>query len=468
MVLSPLLLLALGCAPKQPTSTAAPATAAAPAAGDTWGASEPAAAPEPVAAPEPASTAPVSRLSPSASRVLTDSAAQLSTGDRARAEAALPGLLELARENPDVAEVQYNLGLAYQLKGETENARKAWSRATEIDPAFSRAWLNLGVLSARAGRMDMALATFQTGTRYNYRDIELRVATVEALRQLKRFDDAIAAGKAALGINSKAKDVYTALARVYLETDRADLAQFILEKALIEIKSAGMDAGLHAALGKVYRAKGFDGDALNEFRKALELDPYQLDALQALGSYYLDNRAFSDATPIWERVVAQVPSQVGPRINLGISYRGEQRYEDARRTYEECLRIDPRDPEPYRNLAVLYGDYLKDYDTAVSTIEQYRKAGGGPAAELDKWAETLKKEKQRRDRADERKRQDEEKKRREAEEAAKKAAEPAPAPTAPVEPAPSEPNPWPAPAPSEPAPSEPAPTGDPNPWGGGG
>lgn len=457
---SPLLLaLALvGCGPKTPPATnptagvpteptpvaAAPATPAATPAPAAVPAEAPA-APKPA---EPVGPDPGGKMAANDRRVLNDAVAMLTTQDPSKAQEALGRLQGLAGNYPDVAVVHYNMGLAYYFMGQPDQARKSWLRSTEIDPAYAKGWLNLGNLSAIEKRTDMALASYQAGLRYAPDDLDLHVAAIGALRQLKRYDDAIAEAKTALRINSKAINVYNQLALVYIDTKQYDLARFVLEKAKVDIQGAEQNAQLLAAMGEVYLRLGYPGDALASFKKALDIDPFQLAALQFLANYYLDNHSFDDATPLWERVCGRLPMEAGPRVNLGISYRGQKRYEDAKRAYEEALRLDPRNPEPLRNLAVLYGDHMKAYDAAVQAIEDYRKAGGGPTAELDAWITSLRKEQKKAD--DKRRREEEKRKREEAEKA--KAVEPAPAP-------PPE-----APAPAQP---QPAPGGD-SPWGGGG
>lgn len=443
------LLVLAGCprtgatpAPVEPTP--APAPAPAPSAGEepsAWGTT-----PAPAATPTAESAAP-SRLPPADQRQLADAVAMLQTQDASKAQIALERLQALQSQHPDVASIHYNVGLALAVLGRSEEARRAWVRATEVDPSYARAWLNLGVLNARNGRSDLALASYQSGLRYAPDALELHAAAIGALREQKRFDEAVAQARAALKINSKALRIYNELALVYLDTGKLDLARFVLEKALSEIEGAAGDAQLHASLGQVFYRQGYPGNALESFKKALDLDPLQVTALQFLGSYHLDNRAYADAAPIWERVCGLMPMEAGPRINLGIAYRGLGRYEEARRAYEEALRLDPKNPEPLRNLAVLYGDYMKAYDAAVQALEDYRKAGG-PGAEVDAWIQSVRKEQKR---AEERKRKEEERKRKEAE----AAAPPAPA-------AESAPQPEPAPAP------QPAPSGNDDPWGSGG
>ncbi|MDP2306375.1 MAG: tetratricopeptide repeat protein [Pseudomonadota bacterium] len=473
-----LLLLALfaGCVPKAPVPTAAVQPAApadtAPAPTATSVVST-----EPVPVTDPAATAGTAAAPPTAAsgkdevaRKVNVAVSLLTSEDESRAQRALELLKTEVTENPDVAAIHYNIGVAHQRLGQEAEARRAWTRATEVDPTFAKAWLNLGVLSMSAGRADLALASFQAGARYAPESIDLRVATISALRQLVRFDEAIAEAKAALGINSKAIPVYNELALVYLDTKQYDLARFTLQKAQNDIDGAKGNARLYAVLGEVYYRLDYTGDALQSFQKALELDPYQLPALLYLAGYYMDNRSWTDATPLLERAMRIAPKDGGIQLNLGISYRGEGRFEDAKKAYLEALRLSPADPEPYRNLGVLYGDYMKAYDAALQSIEDYRRAGGKPPEELDAWVASIRKEQKRVD--DKRRREDERQKKEEAER--RKESEPvvvppvldeggAPAPGSDPAPAPgSDPAPVPGPAPVP----VPAPDGGADPWGG--
>ena len=434
-------LLLAGCGPKTPpitTPTGGVPTEPTPVAVETTATTPAAVEPaRPAPKAEPAGPDAGGKMTPNDRRTLNDAVAMLTTQDPTKAQVALGRLQGLAGNYPDVSVVYYNMGLAYFYMGQPDQARKAWLRSTEIDPGYGKGWLNLGNLSATEGRTDMALASYQAGLRYAPEDLDLHVAAIGALRQLKRYDDAVAEAKTGLKINSKAINVYNQLALVYLDTRQYELARFVLEKAKVDIQGAEQNAPLLAAMGEIYLRLGYPGDALASFKKALDIDPFQLAALQFLANYYLDNRSYDDATPLWERVCGRLPLEAGPRINLGISYRGQRRFEDAKRAYEEAMRLDPRNPEPLRNLAVLYGDYMKAYDAAVQAIEDYRKAGGGPAAELDAWVTAVRKEQKKAE--DNARREADKRKREEADKL--KPTEPAPAPE-PSQPTPGGGSPW--------------------------
>jgi tetratricopeptide (TPR) repeat protein len=463
------LLMLTGCPPKVASTTATvtgpasepvspePATvveAAGTAPAPATPTAESAAAGEPAA--EEAATDP---FKPDDRRQLDDAVAMLTTKDPNKAQQALERLTALASGYPDQAAIPYNSGVGWLIQGNEDQAKKAWLRATEIDPAYDKAWLNLGLLNQRSGRADLALANFQSGLRYNARSVDLQVAAINSLREQKRYDEAIRQARSALSVNSRAIPLFCNLALVYLETKQLDLAKFLLEKADADL-NGDSNAQLHATLGQVYYLKGDSGAAEQEFKQALSIDPFQIAALQFLGTYYLDNRAYDDATPLWERATAAAPKDAGIHINLGICYRGLGRFEDAKKQYEIALELDRKNPEPWRDLAVLYGDYMKAYDAAVDAIQQYRASGGGPASELDAWVASIQKIK---DKAEKARKREEERKKREADEAmraadeASKAAAEAALKPAPGQEAPAADTPWGAASTSAPPVPSPAP-----------
>ncbi len=351
-------------------------------------------------------------------REMEDVATLLAAPNQNNVQTALGRLESMANTHPNSAVVFYNLGLSYYHLGRRSDARQAWRKSAQLDPKMVKAWLNLGSMSLQDKDAAGALEIYQTGLRSSPNDVSLRVGAIAALRELKRYDEAIAQAKAALYINSNSVDVYNNLAHVYLDTNQVDLATFVLTKALASVPGADASANLHALMGEVFYRRGLRADAVLSYEKSLQLDPNQLSALLFQASYFLDNRAYADALPLLERAVALSPNHTGARINLGIAFRGLGRYEDAKRVYEEALAVDPLNPEPHRNLAVLYGDYMKAYDAAVDAIEKYRRAGGGPAAELDEWVASIRKEQKK---IADKKKRDEDRSRKEAERAARDA-----------------------------------------------
>ena len=72
--------------------------------------------------------------------------------------------LEVVPENPVV---NYNRGLAQQLAGSIEAAVVAYRAATEIQPQFTEAWINLSQALKLLGRFSQALEAAEQAVQLN-------------------------------------------------------------------------------------------------------------------------------------------------------------------------------------------------------------------------------------------------------------------------------------------------------------
>lgn len=60
-------------------------------------------------------------------------------------------------------DAHFDLGLAYQRIGQTEQAISEYQEALKLEPAMVKAYTNLGNLYARKGLIDQAIETYKTG-----------------------------------------------------------------------------------------------------------------------------------------------------------------------------------------------------------------------------------------------------------------------------------------------------------------
>lgn len=356
---------------------------------------------------EPATPAPPSEeeLLAEAGKQLQEAAGLLTTRRSQDAQRSVGLLKGISQKYPDNALAFYNLGLAYQTLGENSDARKAYLRATDIHPSLGDAWLNLGAMRRNDGDNQRAMQYYRAGLRNDSENMQLRSALVSVLRQLGKYDQAVDEAKKALIVNANSLEIYNNLALVYLAQAEAGidvptklaLSQFYLERA--KGKSGGdQHARVQCNLGRVYEMKGLLFQATAAYQEAMKMDPDLVQCSLYLTAIYLDSRNYGDAIPFLERAAALEPENAAIHLNLGISYRGASRYEDARREYNRVLELEPENVEPTLNLAILVGDYLKQFEEAVTLYEAYRDGGGTRAALVDGYIAATLKEKKRIDR----------------------------------------------------------------------
>jgi tetratricopeptide (TPR) repeat protein len=400
--------LALSACKKQPPEAAA---AAAPTEAQ---ASEAPTAEGSAAAPMVPSEAPEQRLQ----RVMAESVEALKLGDPTQAARVVEELKALTSMAPDAAEIPYNIGIAYELLGDDTNARKAYLRATDVDPTLGAAWLNLGAMAEERGEYDRALQSYEAGLRHDPENADLIVGVIGALRRQGRYAQAVTEAKRALGQNANNVNIYNNLGLVYLAQGQTELASFVYQKALNSVEGASNNAFLHANLGKVYLAREEDYLAQQELEQALRLDPRMVPAMVDLAQLHMNDRNWSDAATLLERARTEAPSDAAILTNLGICYRGLGRLEEAQALYQQALDANPRNADPYLNMAVLQGDYMRAYDAALASIDRYVAAGGQDRTLADTWRAELIDAKAKYEKELERKRKrDEREAKRKAEEA---------------------------------------------------
>jgi tetratricopeptide (TPR) repeat protein len=396
-----------GCPPKVPVENPA--------------STGPAPAPEPVAG-EPVAPAPVEPTAPVAppeggtEAQVAAAVALIDKGSPADLERAIQ-ILEPAAAQDNTGVARVDLGIAYQKRGDLARAGNQYQAVIAAHPDNGDAWAYLAAVQQLQGQDSAAQQTVKQGIQNSPENVALRIALINQLREAGRVDEAIEESKRALQINAKSLGVYNAFGLCYLERKDYTLARFILQKAVQEIEGAEGSAFLQTNLGWTYFLQGNVPQATFHLKKAVEIDANLGPALVYLSKIYMEDHNFSDTIPLLENAARLDPTNADIQLTLGVAYRGMGRLEDAETAYRRALSLDPANPAPHFNLAVLVGDYRKNYEGAISEFTQYIAANGPDKALAEQYIKDIQKEKElsekRAKAAEETKKREEERKRKE-------------------------------------------------------
>jgi Tfp pilus assembly protein PilF len=427
------------------------------------------------AAPEPPEPEPVRSYDPAVQEAFGRAARAADQGDAATAERELR---EALSREPRADFAWTNLGIL-QERTSVKEAEASYRKALSFSPDQDRAWDALGRLMCRTGRCDAFIQEARARTQKRPAARGPRNALAFALVQTGSLEEAAAEAKRVLKDDERNVRAMQVLAQVFARQKKWELARTVLENArLIDPR----DAATHNALGLVQlqlKTTTLRAQAMESFATAARLKPDFAEALSNHGAILNEAQDFESAVPLLERAVAAAPDYAPAHMNLGNAYRGTGKLEQARAAYERVLALQPKDVDPWFNLAILYldsevpnVDTIVRYETAMQHFETFTKSGGKDER-VEQYVKDAKKaiekEKRRRERAEKDKLRKAEKDAREAEKraaeeaAAKKAAEEAEkkaaeeaakkaadeAARAPAEPVPAEP----APAAAPPSPS---------------
>lgn len=106
----------------------------------------------------------------------------------------------------------------------------------------------------------------------------------------------------------------------------------------------------------------------SEILELIRREPKDLEHYHTLGLYYLNHRAFKDATDIFEYLVSHDPANAEYLHRLGFSYYKTGRFSEAAKRYEESLSLDSSQPKRYYNLGVAQ-ESLGKYQEAILAFE---------------------------------------------------------------------------------------------------
>ena len=179
---------------------------------------------------------------------------------------------------PDFAAAHVALGNILWQMGRLEEAIAAYSTAIQIKPDLSLAYLNLGQLYHGVGRNDEALLTFQRGLKINADDAEILPKMIGVLADLGRYEDALAA--------------------------HAHLASL-----------RPHDAVTHQSLGEIFLAQQNAAAAVQEFRRATEIDPKLESAWNWLGRALQSQGKFDEAAKCYRYILDSCPG-----ASIGLAY----------------------------------------------------------------------------------------------------------------------------------------------------
>jgi len=123
-------------------------------------------------------------------------------------------------------------------------------------------------------------------------------------------------------------------------------------------------------LGTIYLTEIKDYPAaIENFERALEIQPEMGEALVNLGTAQTKLGKTSEAIANYKRAIELFPNRVAPKANLGKIYFLNNRLEEAKVSFEDAIATDPWFIESYNGLGAVYVK-LGDLDLAREQFEQ--------------------------------------------------------------------------------------------------
>jgi tetratricopeptide (TPR) repeat protein len=266
--------------------------------------------------------------------------------------------------NPSLARA-----LTFHSQNRLPEAEPFYREVLKQQPENAHALEGLGVLVFQLGRAAEAVELFSKAATLRPGTPLLHANLGEALRVMKRLDEASAELQKAYRLDPTLFQTWNSLG--LLAHDRRQFAE--AERAFREaLRLRPNFAAGYINLGNTFQARQRPGEAIEAFRAALKIEPENFIALTNLGQVLGDLGKASlldEAETACRKAVRLAPHLPHVHTNLGNVLRHQGRLDDALACYKKALALDPRHPGARGSI----GHILKEQGNYAEADQVFRR-----------------------------------------------------------------------------------------------
>jgi tetratricopeptide (TPR) repeat protein len=186
----------------------------------------------------------------------------------------------------------------------------------------------------------------------------------------KQYADAIKFYQHALDLDATSTDGLQGVMNTYIAEKQVDTA---VAAAKAQIAKSPNSSGFYDLLGTaLYQKKDFSGAAA-AFRKAIDLDKNNSDALLKLAQAQAAEGSVSQALATYEQSMKDHPRDISFYILAGMLYESQRNWDEAKILYQQALNIQPDNPLASNNLAYLMLQHGGNVDVALAMAQTARR-----------------------------------------------------------------------------------------------
>jgi tetratricopeptide (TPR) repeat protein/MFS family permease len=218
-----------------------------------------------------------------------------------------------AKMLPLIGSANYNLGIAFSKKGQTDAAINQFQEAIHLKPDMAEANYNLGNLLNIKGRTDEAISQYQEAIRLKPDLAEAHNNLGFCLDNKGQTEKAISQFQEAIRLKPDLAEPHCGLGADYNRKGQIDAAIYQFQEA-IRLKPDFTDA--RCGLGAALAMKGQTDAALVQFQEALRSQPDSAEAHNNLGAILARKGQLDIAIYHFQEAVRRKPDYADARNNL--------------------------------------------------------------------------------------------------------------------------------------------------------
>ncbi|MDQ2665877.1 MAG: tetratricopeptide repeat protein [Gemmatimonadota bacterium] len=262
---------------------------------------------------------------------------------------------ELLRHHPSDIGALVQLGLAERTNGDLDKALGYLERALALDPSSSVVNFYIGEVLYNRGVSEGALAALRRAVELNPQNPDAHYLMGFVLGDLGMHEEARDVTRRAIQLNPALSRAQANLAIEERRATRRDAvpatpARSSVRMSAMEVQAEGQLAQFN--LGLAFRQKGYLGEALREYAKALDRGEDRSLVLQAMAEVHLLRREPKAAVALYDELLADAP--ISPKLwnERGVALHQDGLFAEARDSYRRAVKTDPGYALAHNNLGV--------------------------------------------------------------------------------------------------------------------
>ena len=244
-----------------------------------------------------------------------------------RVEEAIEHFTEVLRREPDNLMAHNNMGNALADQGRVNEATGHYYEALRTDPGNLRTLVNLGLVLADQGRCVDAIERFSEALRIDPDFAEAHNGLGVVLIHTGKVDEAISHFREALCINPDFREARDNLKKAL------DIHARIINDSIKNLQGAieinPRDPVLHYEMGSIYKKGGMFDKAVEQYRKALDVQPGFIPALQGLALVYSAEGDYGKSLSCLHRILELRPDSPEVYYNIACMYARRNEVEES-------------------------------------------------------------------------------------------------------------------------------------------
>jgi tetratricopeptide (TPR) repeat protein len=265
-----------------------------------------------------------------------------------------------------------NLGNVYTVISRFNEAIQAYETAISLNNAYALPWNSLGEVYLRRPQLDKAVTAFTEAIKRDNSYVLAWNNLGDAHFRQQRYEEAIPAYQKAIELDERFAWPYHNLGLLYDERGDYELALEHYQGAIDRHKRSAQRAVLSEKMADLYRIGGNTDKAIELLRNATIFDPAYASPWYTLGNIYAGLEQDTEAMQAYRRAIELNPDEAWSYHNLALLHEKQEAYREAIVRYQQAIsrhRTDRERAISWDNLGNVYRD-LNRLEDAVHAFQE--------------------------------------------------------------------------------------------------